>query len=110
MPRDYEPIEVEDTPRRSLIRVLIIAGVAFLGGVIGMGWFLVNYGPSLGILGSEASETASPESSAAVAALERQLCTKLPARVCCKQRLQREDVGALIGAPEIRVAKSGTSR
>ena len=73
MPRDYEPIEVEDTPRRSLIRVLIIAGVAFLGGVIGMGWFLVNYGPSLGILGSEASETASPESSAAVAALERQL-------------------------------------
>lgn len=73
MPRDYEPIETEDTPRRSLIRVLIIAGVAFLGGVIGMGWFLVNYGPSLGIFSADETEAASPESSAAVAALERQL-------------------------------------
>ncbi|QLC22742.1 hypothetical protein HFP51_11470 [Parasphingopyxis sp. CP4] len=73
MPRDYEPIETEDTPRRSLIRVLIIAGVAFLGGVIGMGWFLVNYGPSLGIFSAEETEATSPESSAAVAALERQL-------------------------------------
>jgi hypothetical protein len=73
MPRDYEPIESEDTPRRSLIRVLIIAGVAFLGGVIGMGWFLVNYGPSLGIFSADETEAASPESSAAVAALERQL-------------------------------------
>ncbi len=73
MPRDYEPIETEDTPRRSLIRVLIIASVAFLGGVIGMGWFLVNYGPSLGIFSADETEAASPESSAAVAALERQL-------------------------------------
>ncbi|WP_176869993.1 hypothetical protein [Parasphingopyxis algicola] len=73
MPRDYEPIETEDTPRRSLIRVLIIAGVAFLGGVIGMGWFLVNYGGSMGIFAVEEENPASPESSAAVAALERQL-------------------------------------
>ncbi|MGP1283411.1 MAG: hypothetical protein ACTS1X_10580 [Parasphingopyxis sp.] len=73
MPRDYEPIETEDTPRRSLIRVLIIAGVAFLGGVIGMGWFLVNYGGSMGVLAVEEEAPASPESTAAVAALERQL-------------------------------------
>jgi hypothetical protein len=73
MPRDYEPLESEDTPRRSLIRVLIIAGVAFLGGLIAMGWFLVNYGDSVGISATDESETPSVESSAAVAALERQL-------------------------------------
>lgn len=73
MPRDYEAIETEDTPRQSLIRVLIIAGVAFLGGVIGMGWFLVNYGGSMGIFAVENEAAASPESSAAVAELERQL-------------------------------------
>lgn len=73
MPRDYEPIETEDTPRQSLIRVLIIAGVAFLGGVIGMGWFLVNYGGSMGIFPVQNEAETSPESSAAVAELERQL-------------------------------------
>ncbi|MEM8696099.1 MAG: hypothetical protein AAGE05_08785 [Pseudomonadota bacterium] len=73
MPRDYEPVETEDTPRRSLIRVLIIAGVAFLGGVIGMGWFLVNYGGSMGIFAVEEEATPSPESAAAVAALDRRL-------------------------------------
>jgi len=73
MPRNYEPIETEDTPRRSLIRVLIIAGIAFLGGVIGMGWFLVNYGGSMGIFPIADETTASPERSTAVAELERQL-------------------------------------
>jgi hypothetical protein len=73
MPRDYEPIDTEDTPRRSLIRVLIIAGVAFLGGIIGMGWFLVNYGGSMGILAVQDEAPLSAESSAAVATLERQL-------------------------------------
>ena len=56
MARDYERIETEDTPRRSLIRVLIITGIAFLGGLIAMGWFLVNYGGSLGILAVEQRE------------------------------------------------------
>lgn len=73
MPRDYEPIETTETPRRSLIRVLIIAGVAFFGGVIGMGWFLVNYGGSMGILAVEEGAPPSAESSAAITALERQL-------------------------------------
>ncbi|MFN2258829.1 MAG: hypothetical protein ABR601_03200 [Parasphingopyxis sp.] len=72
MPGDYEPIEPPDTPRRSLIRVLIIAGVAFLGGLIAMGWILVNYGGSLGVLAVD-REAPSAQSSAAVAALERQL-------------------------------------
>ncbi len=73
MARDYERIETEDTPRRSLIRVLIITGIAFLGGLIAMGWFLVNYGGSLGILAVEQREPPSNQSTAAVAALERQL-------------------------------------
>ncbi|MCA1749947.1 MAG: hypothetical protein LC634_10655 [Sphingomonadales bacterium] len=72
MPGDYEPIEPPDTPRRSLIRVLIIAGVAFLGGLIAMGWILVNYGGSLGVLAVD-REAPSAQSSAAVDALERQL-------------------------------------
>lgn len=78
MPRDYEPIESEDTPRRSLIRVLIIAGVAFFGGVIGMGWFLVNYGGSIGLFTADEETQASAESSAAVAALDRQLDDAAP--------------------------------
>lgn len=71
MPRDYERIETEDTPRQSLIRMLIITGVAFLGGVIGMGWFLVNYGGSMGLFPTADQITA--ESSAAVAELESRL-------------------------------------
>lgn len=72
MPGEYEPIEPPDTPRRSLIRVLIISGVAFLGGLIAMGWFLVNYGASIGVMPVDPAEP-SVESSAAVDALERQL-------------------------------------
>lgn len=72
MPGDYEPIEPPDTPQRSLIRVLIIAGVAFLGGLIVMGWFLVNYGGSIGVMAVDRSAP-SAQSSAAVDALERQL-------------------------------------
>lgn len=73
MPRDYEPIETNETPRRSLIRLLIVTGVAFLGGVIGMGWFLVNYGSSIGLMPAAEETTPSPESTAAVSALDRQL-------------------------------------
>ena len=78
MSRDYEPIESEETARRSLIRVLLIAGIAFLGGLIAMGWLLVNYGESMGIVGGETREAPSAESSAAVSALERQLAQAEP--------------------------------
>jgi hypothetical protein len=73
MPRDYEPIEREETPQRSLVRALVIAGVAFLGGLIAMGWFLVNYGGSMGVLAVEEEAPPSEESQDAVAALDRQL-------------------------------------
>ncbi|NNC73615.1 MAG: hypothetical protein HKN78_12170 [Sphingomonadaceae bacterium] len=73
MPGDYEPIETADNPRRSLIRVALIAGVAFLGGLIAMGWILVNYGGSLGIMAVSEETQPTAESAAAVAALERRL-------------------------------------
>lgn len=73
MPGEYEMIEQADTPRRSLIRVLLIGGVAFLGGLIAMGWILVNYGDSLGIMAREPVAQPSEESSEAVAALDAQL-------------------------------------
>lgn len=73
MSRDYNPIESDENPQRSLVRVLLIAGIAFLGGVIAMGWFLVNFGGSLGILAVTPETPPSAESSAAVAELEREL-------------------------------------
>lgn len=73
MPGEYEPIERDDTPRRSLIRILLIAGVAFLGGLIAMGWLLVNFGGSLGIMAVAEEQAVSEESTAAVNALEAQL-------------------------------------
>ena len=73
MPGEYEPVPQPDTPRRSAIRTLIVVGVAFLGGLIAMGWLLVNFGASLGIMAAPESAEPSRESSAAVAALEQQL-------------------------------------
>ncbi len=78
MPRDYEPIETEDTPRRSMIRVLLIASIAFLGGLIVMGWILFNFGGSLGIGPAAEAPAPSEQSSEAIAALDAQLDATQP--------------------------------
>lgn len=98
MPGDYEMIEPAETPRRSLIRVLVIAGIAFAGGLIAMGWVLVNFGDSLGIMAREPAALPSNESSEAVAALDAQLDAAEPGEAGAPVTVAEGEAAAATGA------------
>lgn len=67
MSRDYVPIEGEAKPGRPLRTILIAVAIAFLAGLIAMGWFLKSWDGRIGWLG----RTGPPPRSAAVADLDR---------------------------------------
>lgn len=69
MSRDYVPIEGDARPGRSLRNVVIAVVIAFLAGLVAMGWFLKSWNGGTGYFGRQ---TAAPKTEA-VAELDRKI-------------------------------------
>ena len=46
---DYEPVDTRTRPRRSLLSMLLLPGIAFILGIAAMGWLLVKWGVKSGM-------------------------------------------------------------
>lgn len=61
MSRDYAPIESDTKPGRPLRTILIAVVIAFLAGLIAMGWFLNGWNGGAGYFGRQAEPQASAD-------------------------------------------------
>ncbi|WP_182911902.1 hypothetical protein [Sphingomonas cavernae] len=69
MSRDYVPIEGEAKPARAFRNVIIAVVIAFLAGLVAMGWFLKSWNGGAGYLGRQAPAAKTD----AVAELDRKI-------------------------------------
>lgn len=69
MSRDYVPIEGDAKPTRAFRTVIIAVVIAFLAGLVAMGWFLKSWNGGVGFPGRQASSARTD----AVAALDRKI-------------------------------------
>jgi len=66
---EYEPVDTRTRPRRSLLSVLLLPGIAFILGIAAMGWLLTKWGAAAAWMGVQPAPAAPPAPATRPAAL-----------------------------------------